>query len=190
VNWHSIEVAPGITRIESVLGPRPFSQYLLQDHRSLLVDTGVKEPPADVILPAASFAEKVGTFTNTERRRAGHHGDRSGTGNRALRLGDPGRPIAVLRRPAVVYAASGNLGGDLRRSPGLPRPITVGIGPDRRQTASIAAGIGVVEIPVYSLILNIPGPNDAVDTVIESLVKERNRPGPAAGGICPPAAVC
>ena len=52
MNWHSIEVAPGITRIESVLGPRPFSQYLLQDHRSLLVDTGVKETPADVILPA------------------------------------------------------------------------------------------------------------------------------------------
>jgi len=52
VSWHSIEVAPGITRIESVLGPRPFSQYLLQDHRSLLVDTGVKETPADVILPA------------------------------------------------------------------------------------------------------------------------------------------
>jgi glyoxylase-like metal-dependent hydrolase (beta-lactamase superfamily II) len=52
VSWHAIEVAPGITRIESVLGPRPFSQYLLQDHRSLLVDTGVKETPADVILPA------------------------------------------------------------------------------------------------------------------------------------------
>ena len=52
MNWHAVEVAPGITRIESVLGPRPFSQYLLQDHRSLLVDTGVKETPADVILPA------------------------------------------------------------------------------------------------------------------------------------------
>jgi glyoxylase-like metal-dependent hydrolase (beta-lactamase superfamily II) len=46
-----VEVAPGIHRIESVLGPRPFSQYLLRDERSLLVDTGVKETPADVILP-------------------------------------------------------------------------------------------------------------------------------------------
>ncbi len=46
------EVAPGITRIESILGPRPFSQYLLRDERSLLVDTGVKETPAEVILPA------------------------------------------------------------------------------------------------------------------------------------------
>ena len=46
-----MEVAPGIHRIESVLGPRPFSQYLLGDERSLLVDTGVKETPAEVILP-------------------------------------------------------------------------------------------------------------------------------------------
>jgi glyoxylase-like metal-dependent hydrolase (beta-lactamase superfamily II) len=52
VSWHAIEIAPGITRIESILGPRPFSQYLLRDERSLLVDTGVKETPADVILPA------------------------------------------------------------------------------------------------------------------------------------------
>jgi glyoxylase-like metal-dependent hydrolase (beta-lactamase superfamily II) len=46
-----MEVAPGIHRIESVLGPRPFSQYLLRDERSLLFDTGVKETPGDVILP-------------------------------------------------------------------------------------------------------------------------------------------
>jgi glyoxylase-like metal-dependent hydrolase (beta-lactamase superfamily II) len=46
-----MEVAPGIHRIESELGPRPFSQYLLRDERSLLFDTGVKETPAAVILP-------------------------------------------------------------------------------------------------------------------------------------------
>jgi len=46
-----MEVAPGIHRIESVLGPRPFSQYLLRGERTLLVDTGVKETPGDVILP-------------------------------------------------------------------------------------------------------------------------------------------
>jgi glyoxylase-like metal-dependent hydrolase (beta-lactamase superfamily II) len=45
------EVAPGIHRIESILGPRPFSQYLLRGERTLLVDTGVKETPGDVILP-------------------------------------------------------------------------------------------------------------------------------------------
>jgi len=46
-----MEVAPGIHRIESVLGPRPFSQYLLRGERSLLVDTGVKETPGEVVLP-------------------------------------------------------------------------------------------------------------------------------------------
>jgi glyoxylase-like metal-dependent hydrolase (beta-lactamase superfamily II) len=46
-----VEVAPGIHRIESVLGPRPFSQYLLCGERSLLVDTGVAGTPEAVILP-------------------------------------------------------------------------------------------------------------------------------------------
>jgi glyoxylase-like metal-dependent hydrolase (beta-lactamase superfamily II) len=46
-----MEVAPGIHRIESVLGPRPFSQYLLRDELALLFDTGVEETPAEVILP-------------------------------------------------------------------------------------------------------------------------------------------
>jgi glyoxylase-like metal-dependent hydrolase (beta-lactamase superfamily II) len=46
-----MEVAPGILRIESILGPRPFSQYLLRGERTLLVDTGVKETPAQVIFP-------------------------------------------------------------------------------------------------------------------------------------------
>ncbi len=46
-----MEVAPGIHRIESILGPRPFSQYLLRDERALLVDTGTVETPESVILP-------------------------------------------------------------------------------------------------------------------------------------------
>ena len=46
------EVAPGIFRIESILGPRPFAQYLLRQERSLLVDTGIVSTPAEVILPA------------------------------------------------------------------------------------------------------------------------------------------
>jgi glyoxylase-like metal-dependent hydrolase (beta-lactamase superfamily II) len=45
------EVAPGIHRIESVLGPRPFSQYLLRDERALLFDTGCADTPETVILP-------------------------------------------------------------------------------------------------------------------------------------------
>jgi glyoxylase-like metal-dependent hydrolase (beta-lactamase superfamily II) len=46
-----VEVAPGIHRIESVLGPRPFAQYLVQGERTLLVDTGVAVTPETVILP-------------------------------------------------------------------------------------------------------------------------------------------
>jgi glyoxylase-like metal-dependent hydrolase (beta-lactamase superfamily II) len=52
-----MEIAPGIYRIESILGPRPFAQYLLRGERSLLVDSGVAETPAAVILP---FLEDVG----------------------------------------------------------------------------------------------------------------------------------
>lgn len=52
-----MEVVPGIYRVESVLGPRPFSQYLLYDERYLLVDTGVAETPGDVILP---YLDSVG----------------------------------------------------------------------------------------------------------------------------------
>jgi glyoxylase-like metal-dependent hydrolase (beta-lactamase superfamily II) len=51
-DWTAKEVAPGIHRIESVLGPRPFCQYLLRDARALLVDTGVSATPEGVILPA------------------------------------------------------------------------------------------------------------------------------------------
>lgn len=45
------EVSPGIFRIESELGPRPFAQYLLRGERTMLVDTGIATTPADVILP-------------------------------------------------------------------------------------------------------------------------------------------
>jgi glyoxylase-like metal-dependent hydrolase (beta-lactamase superfamily II) len=52
MSWIAYDVAPGITRIESILGPRPFSQYLLRGERSLLVDTGTKDTPGEVLLPA------------------------------------------------------------------------------------------------------------------------------------------
>jgi len=50
-------IAPGIYRIESVLGPRPFAQYLLWGgpevgSRALLVDTGVVGTPDEAIVPA------------------------------------------------------------------------------------------------------------------------------------------
>jgi glyoxylase-like metal-dependent hydrolase (beta-lactamase superfamily II) len=53
-----MEVAPGIHRIESDLGPRFMCQYLLTgDERTLLVDTGMPETPATVIGP---YLESIG----------------------------------------------------------------------------------------------------------------------------------
>ena len=47
------EVAPGIQRIESDLGPRSMAQYLiLGDERVVLVDTGLADTPQDVLIPA------------------------------------------------------------------------------------------------------------------------------------------
>src|SRR5207244_13509970 len=53
------EVAPGIHRIESELGPRFMCQYIFVGaERSLLVDTGVAGTPARVIVP---YLEQLGT---------------------------------------------------------------------------------------------------------------------------------
>jgi glyoxylase-like metal-dependent hydrolase (beta-lactamase superfamily II) len=83
VTWKSFEVAPGITRIESALGPRPFSQYLLRDERSLLVDTGVKETPAEVLLPALAGLQP--DFVLISHADVDHFG-----GNAAIREAAPG----------------------------------------------------------------------------------------------------
>ena len=77
-----MEVAPGIHRIESVLGPRPFSQYLLCDERSLLVDTGVKATPAEVILPFLNGLEP--DFVLNSHADVDHFG-----GNAAIREAAP-----------------------------------------------------------------------------------------------------
>jgi glyoxylase-like metal-dependent hydrolase (beta-lactamase superfamily II) len=83
VSWKTFEVAPGIIRIESVLGPRPFSQYLLRDERSLLVDTGVRETPAEVILPALAGLQP--DFVLISHADVDHFG-----GNAAMREAGPG----------------------------------------------------------------------------------------------------
>jgi glyoxylase-like metal-dependent hydrolase (beta-lactamase superfamily II) len=81
------EVAPGIHRIESTFGPRPFSQYLLRGERTLLFDTGVKETPRDVILP---FLERSGIdpteidFVLVSHADVDHFG-----GNEAMRAAAP-----------------------------------------------------------------------------------------------------
>jgi glyoxylase-like metal-dependent hydrolase (beta-lactamase superfamily II) len=47
------EIAPGLHRIESDIGPRFVAQYLFAgDARSVLVDTGLAETPDEALLPA------------------------------------------------------------------------------------------------------------------------------------------
>ena len=51
------EVATGVHRIESDLGPRFMAQYLLVGaERSVLVDTGLSTTPDEVLAPALSTA--------------------------------------------------------------------------------------------------------------------------------------
>jgi glyoxylase-like metal-dependent hydrolase (beta-lactamase superfamily II) len=87
-DWTTFDVAPGIWRIESILGPRPFSQYLLRGERTLLVDTGVAATPGAVILPAL---ESLGLpafeldFVLISHADVDHFG-----GNEAIRAAAPG----------------------------------------------------------------------------------------------------
>jgi glyoxylase-like metal-dependent hydrolase (beta-lactamase superfamily II) len=83
-----MEVVPGIHRIESILGPRPFSQYLLRDERSLLVDTGVATTPQEVILPFfrdSGFDPVALDFVFISHADVDHFG-----GNEAMRAAVPG----------------------------------------------------------------------------------------------------
>lgn len=83
-----MEISPGIHRIGSVLGPRPFSQYLLRGERTMLVDTGVAGTPGEVIFP---YLDSVGLdpaeldFVLVTHADADHFG-----GNAAVREVAPG----------------------------------------------------------------------------------------------------
>ncbi len=82
-----VEVAPGIERIESVFGPRPFAQYLLRGEKSMLVDTGIDSTPGDVILPffeQVGFAQESLTYVLISHADVDHFG-----GNASLRRAAP-----------------------------------------------------------------------------------------------------
>ena len=81
------EVVPGVFRIESVLGPRPFSQWLLLEERALLVDSGMAYTPAEVILPALGGVRL--DYLLISHADVDHHG-----GNAALKEAFPGLTIA------------------------------------------------------------------------------------------------
>lgn len=83
MSWRARELAPGVMRIESILGPRPFSQYLVADERALLVDTGIVSTPNEVILPA--LAGRQADFVLNSHADVDHFG-----GNAAVRAAMPG----------------------------------------------------------------------------------------------------
>ena len=84
-----MEVAPGIHRIEGDLGERYVCQYLLVgDERTLLVDTGLRDMPAQVIAPyLATLGRSPADLDDVLISHADV--DHCG-GNRALRAAAPG----------------------------------------------------------------------------------------------------
>ena len=84
-----MEVAPGIHRIEGDLGERYVCQYLLVgDERTLLVDTGLRDMPEQVIAPyLATLGRSLADLDDVLISHADV--DHCG-GNRALRAAAPG----------------------------------------------------------------------------------------------------
>jgi glyoxylase-like metal-dependent hydrolase (beta-lactamase superfamily II) len=79
-----MEIAPGIHRIESSLGVRFMAQYVLTgDARTLLVDTGMSDTPAEAIGP---YLESIGLGLEAIDEVLISHADLDHSGgNRALR---------------------------------------------------------------------------------------------------------
>jgi glyoxylase-like metal-dependent hydrolase (beta-lactamase superfamily II) len=89
-----VEVAKGIHRIESDLGPRFMCQYLLRgDDGAILVDTGLAATPDDVIVP---YLESVGVDGGDLEVLLISHADVDHCGgNRRFRERFPAVPIAT-----------------------------------------------------------------------------------------------
>jgi glyoxylase-like metal-dependent hydrolase (beta-lactamase superfamily II) len=84
-----VEVAAGIHRIESALGERFMAQYLLVgEERTLLVDTGLPQTPAEAIVP---YLESIDRSVEAIDEVLTSHADLDHSGgNRALRDLQPG----------------------------------------------------------------------------------------------------
>ncbi len=160
-----MEVAPGIHRIESILGPRLFSQYLLREERSLLVDTGVAETPRAAILP---YFDSVGLdpenldYALVTHADADHFG-----GNAAIRAAAPRAVICahsadvpwigdkerILRERYGWYAAEG-----VDYSPEVKGWLRDAMGPDVPVDLRLSGGEGFRLGPSLSLeVLHLPG---------------------------------
>lgn len=130
-----MEVAPGVHRIESILGPRPFSQYLLHGEKTLLVDTGIAETPAEVILP---FLESAGVdpasldFMLVSHADVDHFG-----GNAAMRAA---APAALLCAHALDVAWIEDSARILRERYGWYADHGIGYPPEAAQWLRDAMG--------------------------------------------------
>jgi glyoxylase-like metal-dependent hydrolase (beta-lactamase superfamily II) len=155
------EVVPGITRIESVLGPRPFSQYLVDGgERSLLVDTGCASTPAEVILPA--LAGRTPTYVLVSHADVDHCG-----GNAAIREAAPAAIFmahaldaawiesreAILRERYGWYAAYG-----IAYDGATLQWLTDALGPDMPLDLHLCGGERLRLGPQLTVeILHVPG---------------------------------
>jgi glyoxylase-like metal-dependent hydrolase (beta-lactamase superfamily II) len=144
-----VEVAPGIERIESVFGPRPFAQYLLRGEKSMLIDTGIDATPGEVIVPffqQVAFAPESLTYVLNSHADVDHFG-----GNAALRKAAPNAifcasvidaPIITDRKRAMIerygwYAEHG-AGADYdEETKGL---LAAGMGPDTAIDLELTGG--------------------------------------------------
>jgi glyoxylase-like metal-dependent hydrolase (beta-lactamase superfamily II) len=153
-----MEVAPGIHRIEGDLGERYVCQYLLVgEERTLLVDTGLRDMPAQVIAP---YLEGLGrSLTDLDDVLISHADVDHCGGNRALRAAAPRARLwcgeadrawiesnaAMLAGNYLWYASYGcgptpddvefltrELGGDAPVDIGLRGGETLRLGPDWR----------------------------------------------------------
>ena len=125
-----MELVPGIHRIESVLGPRPFSQYLLRDERALLFDTGCADTPDGVILPFLDGLEPE--LVLVSHADVDHFG-----GNAAIRAAAPAALLAA-HAADVPWIESGEL--ILRERYGWYEPYGIGYPPET--SAWLAGALG------------------------------------------------
>lgn len=133
-----VDVAPGIERIESVFGPRPFAQYLLRGGgRSMLVDTGIDSTPGDVILPyfaEAGLDPAELSYVFTSHADVDHFG-----GNGAMRAAAPN---AIFCASAVDAPIIGNRTRAMAERYGWYAEHGVGADYDPETKQLLASGMG------------------------------------------------
>lgn len=161
------EVAPGIFRIESRLGPRPFAQYLLRGARALLVDTGVVETPGEAIFPALrrlALDPAALDFVLISHADVDHFG-----GNAALRAAAPGAIFCahaadapwiedrgrILRERYGWYAAEGidyppDVAAWLRDAGGAPVPLDLHLTGGERIRLGPDLAVEVLHLPGHT----------------------------------------